>query len=366
MKYKSLYIAATSQHVGKTTTTLGLLAALQNRGLDVGYSKPLGQQFLTVNGKRVDKDAVLFSNMNKGFELIPDIHSPVILGPGDTQELLEVPRPKALTKKILHAADVLRKNHQFVLYEGTGHPGVGSVVELSNARVAELLETEVVLVLEGGIGNTIDRLTLSKALFDAHNVRIAGVILNKVLRSKVDKIRRYVEPWVNKHGMELFGLIPFDEELVYPALRHVIKSVQGELVLGEDADLDNLVHGCMAGVDATLTDTIPSANRLLVVSRGRFHEALLQYKDLCKEKETDFNLAGVIVTSLGRLNSQAMSLCEENDIPVVISAMDTYQTVIHLDHLVAKIDAKSPTKIKRAISLVEENVDLDKILEIFD
>ena len=366
MKHKSLYIAATSQHVGKTTNTLGLLAALQNRGLNVGYSKPLGQQFLTVNGKRVDKDAVLFSNSNVPFELNPDIHSPVILGPGDTQELLETPRPKALTKKILHSAETLRKMHDFVLYEGTGHPGVGSVVGLSNARVAELLETEVVLVIEGGIGNTIDRLSLCKALFDAHKVRVAGVIINKVMKSKMDKVRRYVEPWINNHGMELFGLIPYDEELVYPALRHVIKSVQGELISGEDSDLDNLVHSCMAGIASSLTDTVAYENRLLVVSRGRFHEALLQYRESCREKNLELNLAGVIVTSKGRLNNQALTLCEEHDIPVVSSPLDTYQTVIHLDHLVAKIDVKSPTKIKRAISLVEEHVDLDRILAMFE
>ena len=40
-----------------------------------------------------------------------------------------------------------------VVYEGTGHPGVGSVVDLSNAEVARQLESEVILVLEGGIGN---------------------------------------------------------------------------------------------------------------------------------------------------------------------------------------------------------------------
>lgn len=37
---RSIYVAATSQHVGKTTMTLGLIAALRDQGVDVGYSKP--------------------------------------------------------------------------------------------------------------------------------------------------------------------------------------------------------------------------------------------------------------------------------------------------------------------------------------
>ena len=85
---KSIYVAASNQHVGKTTMTLGLLAALKDRGLDVGYCKPVGQQFLRIDEQRVDKDAVLFASA-MGFKLVPEIHSPVILGPGDTAAFLE-------------------------------------------------------------------------------------------------------------------------------------------------------------------------------------------------------------------------------------------------------------------------------------
>ena len=172
---KSIYVAATSQHVGKTTMTLGLLAALKKRKENVGYSKPLGQQYLDVNGKRVDKDAVLFADcMN--FDLDPDIHSPVILGPGDTAEYIDNPKPGFFVKKILRASDVLHKRHEIVVYEGTGHPGVGSVVDLSNAEVAHQLNSDVILVLEGGIGNTLDRLSLCKSVFDQKGVNIIGVI----------------------------------------------------------------------------------------------------------------------------------------------------------------------------------------------
>ncbi|MEL6392284.1 MAG: dethiobiotin synthase [Bacteroidota bacterium] len=46
-----LYIAATSQHVGKTTSTLGLMAAIKERGINVGYCKPVGQQFVDLGVK---------------------------------------------------------------------------------------------------------------------------------------------------------------------------------------------------------------------------------------------------------------------------------------------------------------------------
>src|SRR5689334_10866427 len=88
MPKKSLYIAASGQHVGKITITLGLCAALERRGIDVGYSKPLGQKYVIVDGLRVDKDAALMSRA-MGFSLETALHSPVILGSGDTARYLD-------------------------------------------------------------------------------------------------------------------------------------------------------------------------------------------------------------------------------------------------------------------------------------
>ena len=52
-----------------------------------------------VDGKRVDKDAVLADCMD--FKLEPNTHSPVILGPGDTADYIETPRPEFLSGKFL-------------------------------------------------------------------------------------------------------------------------------------------------------------------------------------------------------------------------------------------------------------------------
>ena len=87
MQYNPIYIAATSQHVGKTTTTLGLASAFSRLGLDVGYCKPVGQKHISIDGMQVDKDTVLFADLLK-FDIEPRLHSPVILGSGATKRLL--------------------------------------------------------------------------------------------------------------------------------------------------------------------------------------------------------------------------------------------------------------------------------------
>jgi len=44
-----VFIAATRQNDGKTTTSLGLLSALQKRLQKVGYIKPVGQRFVQID-----------------------------------------------------------------------------------------------------------------------------------------------------------------------------------------------------------------------------------------------------------------------------------------------------------------------------
>jgi len=130
---KYIYVAASSQHVGKTTCTLGIVANLLAKGYNTGYCKPVGQKFISLNGTIADKDAVLFSEVI-GFRMKPEIHSPVILGRGVTKEFLDTPEKFNFEEKLMNAHNELSEQYDIVVYEGTGHPGVGSIVDLSNAR----------------------------------------------------------------------------------------------------------------------------------------------------------------------------------------------------------------------------------------
>ena len=56
---RQLYLAATGMNRGKTTVALGLMAALQERGHDIGFTKPVGQRYAIVDGEPADEDAIL-------------------------------------------------------------------------------------------------------------------------------------------------------------------------------------------------------------------------------------------------------------------------------------------------------------------
>ena len=79
MSTPRIFVAATRMNDGKTTTCLGLTAALGAMGLKVGYIKPIAQRVVQSGDDQVDEDTLLLDAL---FDLdIPmAAMSPVAIG----------------------------------------------------------------------------------------------------------------------------------------------------------------------------------------------------------------------------------------------------------------------------------------------
>src|SRR2546426_2212060 len=210
-----IFIAATRQNDGKTTASLGLIGALQQHYPRVGYIKPVGQRFVEVAEQKIDEDTVL---MDSVFGLncpLVDM-SPIAIEPDFTRKYLQSSNNEALVKKIQKAFDRVAWEKDFVLCEGSGHAGVGSVFDLSNAQIAKILRAKVIIVTQGGIGKPIDEVSLNRALFEQEGVEVIGVIINKVIGSKLDYISDFARRGFKRKGLELLGVIAHERILSSP------------------------------------------------------------------------------------------------------------------------------------------------------
>jgi len=360
---KKLYVAATSQHVGKTTSTLGLLHGLKDMGVNVGYSKPVGQQFIEVGPSRADKDALLFASSME-FELVPELHSPVILGPGATTAFLDNPNQFNYANRILKSSKILEQKHDVVVFEGTGHPGVGSVVKLSNAKVAQILDAGLIMVVEAGIGNCIDRLDLCLSVFDQKSIPIVGVIINKCLPNKIDKVRHYVGGVLEERGINLLGVLPYEEELGLPVIHTIVKAVKAQVELNEDM-LNNKVKGIIAGSLIDLKEVKEDfVNQLLVVSINRLKEAMKKLAQVGRIMESDESpLSGILLTGQGEIDQESVDYFVKHKVPVLRAKIDTYEAVIKISQIEVKINTRTPWKVKKAVELFKEHVDMQYIAD---
>ena len=358
---KNLYVAASSQHVGKTTCTLGLVSALMKEGYQLGYCKPVGQKSLELDNLRVDKDTVLFADLIN-FEIVPEIHSPVILGTGATTKYLDNPEAFKPEELIRNAAEKLAK-HDVVIFEGTGHPGVGSVAEISNAHVAKIVQAPVIMVVEGGIGSTIDMLNMNLALFREENVPLLGVIVNKVIPDKMEHIRYYLNKWLEPRGLPILGLIPYEKSLAFPVMRTIADSISG-LTTHNHEFLDNKVEDIVAGSLLDIQELKTFENVLLVAAVRQLEPALEKVNMITKVmRKNKSPLSGIVLTGQGTPETKSIDYIIKHKIPMIRTELDTYGSVLQISKIEVKINRNTPWKVRRAIELIGEYVDIDLIRE---
>src|SRR2546423_9745083 len=106
--------------------------------------------------------------------------SPIAVEPDFTRKYLQSSNNDALVKTIRKAFDRVSWEKDFVLCEGSGHAGVGSVFDLSNAQVAKILGAKVIIVTGGGIGKPIGEGSLNQAPFRKEGEGIIRGVINKM------------------------------------------------------------------------------------------------------------------------------------------------------------------------------------------
>src|SRR4029079_17141769 len=108
-----VFIAATRQNDGKTTTSLGLIAALQQHYPRVGYIKPVGQRFVEIAEQKIDEDTVLMDSIYRLNCPLVDM-SPIAVEPDFTRQYLQSSNNEVLVRKIQGAFDRVAWEKDFV------------------------------------------------------------------------------------------------------------------------------------------------------------------------------------------------------------------------------------------------------------
>src|SRR5882672_6302515 len=109
-----VFIAATRQNDGKTTTSLGLLSALQRVYPRIGYIKPVGQRFVQIEEQNIDEDTVLMDRVYRLNCPLVDM-SPIAVEPDFTRRYLESANYDALVRRIQKAFDRVAWEKDLVL-----------------------------------------------------------------------------------------------------------------------------------------------------------------------------------------------------------------------------------------------------------
>ena len=360
---KRIFIAATRMNDGKTTTSLGLYSALNDGEKKIGYIKPVGQRFVDVNGEKIDEDSFL---LTETFDVSVPIQamSPIVVDKDFTKNYLDDSAsvyPK-IVNRLCRSFDRAAYEKDYIIIEGTGHAGVGSVFDLSNAEVANILNAKVIIVASGGIGRPIDEIALNQALFEKAGADIIGVIINKVQSDKLDFIKHYCGQALEKMNLKLLGVIPENAKLSEPSLSQIIHEIRGECLNTTNNIQSKKIKKVVIGAKTGLSTIDDIEEGTLIITSGD-REYIIQP---CIKSNKASMLSGIILTNAITPNDATLEDIQSSKIPFILSNDSSYSVISRINKMNIKTQPHDVDKISIIKEILKSNIDLKEIEEAFD
>jgi len=362
---KKIFVAATGQNCGKTTVSLSLLHMARKIYKRVGCIKPFGPKTAKFEGRDVDMDAKLMARV---YGLRDDIGlmSPVVLQAGDTKRILDgYIRPEALLKRIVEATRELEAKVDYLVLEGAGHSGVGSVAGISNARIAHAVAAPVLMVSGAGIGSAVDDISLNLSLFEAEKAEVKMVLPNKIRSSNRDIVLHYLQQAMEPKGIAVQAGFNFSQILANPTLLTVSKMLDLKLV-ADSQQASRIVHHVQLGAASTqrVVDLLQPST-LLVVTSSR-DELLVMLSTLYHMPEYFEQIAGIVITGVAPVSAITQKILDDSKIPYLrCEKRTTAEIFSRLENFVSKITAEDEEKINLVQNLAETELDFKSIDALF-
>ena len=239
---RAIYIATGEAESGKSILALGMMRILLGRTRKVGYFRPI-IEVPDPSKKDNHIDTILTHfNLEMEYEECYALTGAEVIQKktaGEDGDILD-----AIIKKY----KALEDRFDFILVEGTDFSGEAVFVELDvNAVIAKNLGIPVILVGTGKdktIEELVTNLHLAYDSFMDKEVKVLGIVANKVEENQVDQIAQVIKDTVNE---EIFiGVIPMIRSLNNPTIKEIVDELKANVLIGND-QLDNQVENSAVG-----------------------------------------------------------------------------------------------------------------------
>ncbi len=158
--------------------------------------------------------------------------------------------------------------------------------------------------------------------------------------------------------MELLGTLPYSPLLAGLSVSEIVNALNGKWLIrsksGEEVIIEELLIGAMAAPSA-LKYFRRVRQAALITGGDR-----VDLQNLALETGT---INCLLLTGNLEPTGTILGKAEEKGVPVILVAEDTLTTVEKVDEVFGKARIRGDAKIKRVKELVEEFVNLDRLLE---
>lgn len=362
---RKIFIAATGMNSGKTTTSLSLMHMARKKYARVGFVKPIGPKPINCNGIRADKDAVL---MAQYFGLEDDLAlmSPFILDSGDTRRIMDGELARSdVKKRMFDAIAKLDAKNDFLIIEGAGHTGVGTLLGCNNAQIARETGATVLMVTGGGLGNVVDTAQVNLALFQKERASVKAILVNKIIPEKREQTLKYLNMAFADENIKVLGGFNYQPILANPTVRRIANVLNIELHANQD-QAQRIIHNVQIGAaSAQRVAELLKDSTLVIVNSSR-DELLVTLANLYQLDEYRSRIAGIVIPGVGKISAITQKIIDSSRIPYMLAGKTSSRVFEIISDDVSKLTIEDTHKLKLLTELAEKRLNFDEIDELLD
>ncbi|HEY4695316.1 MAG TPA: phosphotransacetylase family protein [Candidatus Hydromicrobium sp.] len=348
-----LFFISNQPFSGKSSMCVGVGKLFAEKGLKVGYMKPVGTLPTRVGGIITDEDAQYISNILDVKEELEDI-CPIVLTQQYSREgLKDQSFSKGFIDSIARAYQRIQKGKDIVILEGAKSIEDGYFLGISANKICAKLGARVVMVIKYS-AEIVDQILYSKEFLDDC---LAGIIINWVPRSQMDYLEELIIPYLKKNKIEVFGYVASDKMLSSVSVKEMAELLGGQIICAEDK-VDELVETFMVGAmgqEQALKFFRRKANKAVITGgdRADVQLAALETPTKCLILTGNFQPSSVV---LGR--------AEELGVPMILVNYDTLTAVEKVGEIIGHVRFHEIKKINKIVEVVREYININRLLEI--
>ncbi len=356
---KAVYIATTEPDSGKSIVSLGLMQSLLGKAAKVGYFRPIIDDFAP--GK-IDNHINTVSNY---FNLDLKFEDAYAFKRSEVIRKTNENKDGEIISRIIEKYKYLEERFDFILIEGTGFTGEGTIKEFDiNVLIAKNLGVPAI-ILASGIGKTLDefvgRLQMAFDTFKDKGVEVLAVIANKVQPQNKELVVSELEKYLPKKVV--VGAIPLNPELSNPSIKEIVETLDAKVLFGE-AFINNQAGNYSVGAMQLHNYLLHLKENALVITPGDRADIILGALQ-ANISDNYPNVSGIVLTAGLIPEKSIIKLIEglSHVVPIISVKGGTFSVTNSLGSIKSKIYAENTEKIAMSIKDFEKHVKVDALIE---
>lgn len=356
---KAIYIATTEPDSGKSIVSLGLMQSLLGKAAKVGYFRPIIDDFKPGEIDNHINTVSTYFNLDIKFEdAYAFKRSEVIRKTNENKD-------GEIISRIIEKYKALEERFDFILIEGTGFTGEGTIKEFDiNVLIAKNLGVPAI-ILASGIGKTLDefvgRLQMAFDSFKEKGVEVLAVIANKVEPQNktlvVTELEKYLPSKV------VVGAIPLNPVLANPSIKEIVETLDAKVLFGE-AFINNQAGNYSVGAMQLHNYLLHLKENALVITPGDRADIILGALQ-ANISDNYPNISGIVLTAGLVPENSIIKLIEglSHVVPIISVKGGTFSVTNSLGSIKSQIYAENTEKITISIKDFEKHVKVDALIE---